>query len=301
MRQVQPMLAGKADPAKLDSLRYPLIASPKVDGIRSIVHGGRLLTRKLEPIPNRNVYADLSKRRLSGLDGELVVGSSTGEGVFSRTTSGLRNHTSVFNYTYWVFDVHNISDAPYSERREVLEGFVAGSTGGEPQIQLLPQQVIYDAQELDLYEIHTMSQGYEGIMLRDPNSPYKYGRSTYREGYLLKLKRFEDSEALIIGFEEEMFNGNVAERNELGRTKRSSAKAGLSGKGTLGKLIVRDLLTGVEFGVGTGFTAAERQKFWDERDVHLNFTVIKYKFFPVGVKDLPRHPVYLGIRMPEDM
>ena len=301
MKQTQPMLAGKADPAKLENLRYPLIASPKVDGIRSIVHGDRLLTRKLEPIPNRNVYAELSKRRLNGLDGELVVGSPTGEGVFSRTTSGLRNHTAVVDYTYWVFDIHNIPGAPYCERRGVLEGFVAGSTGDYPQIQLLPQQVIHNAQDLDAYEIHTMSQGYEGVMLRDPNSPYKYGRSTYREGYLLKLKRFEDSEALVVGFEEEMFNGNVAEKNELGRTKRSSAKAGLFGKGTLGKLIVRDLISGVVFGIGTGFTAAERQKFWDERDVHLNTTVVKYKFFPVGVKDLPRHPVYLGIRMSEDM
>jgi DNA ligase-1 len=48
--------------------------------------------------------------------------------------------------------------------------------------------------------------------------------------------------------------------------------------------------TGVEFNIGTGFTAEDRaKKDW----VGL---IVKYKFFPIGVKDKPRHPVYLGLR-----
>ena len=104
----------------------------------------------------------------------------------------------------------------------------------------------------------------------------------------------------IIGFDEEMFNGNEAQTNELGRTKRSSAKAGLLGKETLGAFRVRDVVSGVEFSVGTGLTAAERQRYWDGRG-HLIGSLVKYKFFPVGVKVAPRHPVFLGFRDRSDL
>ena len=43
-----------------------------------------------------------------------------------------------------------------------------------------------------------------------PNAPYKQGRSTVREGYLLKVKTFLDDEATVVRFEERMHNGNEA-------------------------------------------------------------------------------------------
>jgi DNA ligase-1 len=150
------------------------------------------------------------------------------------------------------------------------------------------------------YEAAKVEEGYEGIILRSPNAPYKFGRSTVREGYLLKVKRFEDSEAEIIGFDEEMFNGNEAQTNELGRTKRSTAAQGLVGKQTLGAFRVRDCVSGVEFSIGTGLTAAERQQFWDRQD-DFRGKILKYKFFAVGVKVAPRHPVFLGMRDARDM
>jgi len=60
------------------------------------------------------------------------------------------------------------------------------------------------------------------------------------------------------------------------------------------------VVTGVEFSIGTGLTALQRGVFWARQDDYLGKTV-KYKFFPVGVKDKPRHPVFLGLRHPEDM
>ena len=50
-----------------------------------------------------------------------------------------------------------------------------------------------------------------------------------REGYLLKVKRFVDGEALVIGVTEPMHNANEAKTNELGRTARSHKKAGHGG------------------------------------------------------------------------
>lgn len=156
-----------------------------------------------------------------------------------------------------------------------------------------------------------IGHGYEGAILRKPGSPYKHGRSTVKEGYLLKLKRFVDGEARVIGVTELMHNGNEATVNELGRTARSHSKAGMVPTGTMGTLIVRDVKTGVEFEIGTGFTAEERASFWpsvirvigktnDNRDIFdagpLTGRLAKYKHFLVGTKDKPRHPVFIGWR-----
>src|SRR5690606_27777905 len=113
------------------------------------------------------------------------------------------------------------------------------------------------------------------------------GRSTAREGHLLKLKRFTDGEAVVIGFEELMHNANEATKDELGYTKRSTHADGKVPMGTLGALKVRDLTTGIEFSIGTGYTAAQRRKLWDARDTLVG-KVVKYKHFEGGVKDAPR-------------
>jgi DNA ligase-1 len=203
-------------------------------------------------------------------------------------------------YTYYVFDLHTHA-RPFHERRQVmLDCLGNGRWGKYPQICLLEQNLLANEDEMLAYEAAKVEEGYEGIILRSPDAPYKYGRSTVNEGYLLKLKRFEDSEAEIIGFEEEMFNGNEAQTNELGRTKRSTAQAGLVGKNTLGAFLVRDVHTGVEFSIGTGLTALERGIFWARQGEYIG-KLVRYKFFPVGVVNKPRHPVFTGFRDSRDL
>lgn len=156
---------------------------------------------------------------------------------------------------------------------------------------------LVDGEHLESYEECCTKHGYEGVMLRAPEGPYKQGRSTAKEGYLLKLKRFEDAEATIVGFEERMHNANEATKDERGYTKRSSHQENKVGTGTLGALIVRGVTAfeGIEFNIGTGFDDEQRQDFWANREAMLGETV-KFKFFEVGVKDAPRHPVFLGFR-----
>lgn len=83
--------------------------------------------------------------------------------------------------------------------------------------------------------------------------------------------------------------------NALGRTERSSVKANKTGKGTLGGFHVYDVVTGIEFRVGSGFTAEQREEFWIHQADIIGCT-IKYKSFSIGVKEKPRHPVFLGFR-----
>lgn len=288
----KPMLATEADVAQL---KFPLFASPKLDGIRASVVGGRLLTRTLKEVPNRYVYGFLSQPIYDGWDGELIIGPPNAKDVYRNTVSGVMSREGVPDFTWYVFDHWGEPTHPWTQRHTRVD------RGG--RIIKLDQHEVRRLDELEELEARVLEEGYEGLILRDPNAPYKFGRSTAKEGYLLKLKRFQDSEAEVLDVIEEMFNGNEAMADNLGRTKRSSAKAGKTGKGRMGALRVRDLKTGVEFELGTGFSSEDKDWWWyewhetDSKPKH----IVKYKFFPVGVKDKPRHPVYLGLRDRRDL
>lgn len=291
----RPTLAVNADISKL---QYPLYASPKLDGIRCSIVNGKALSRTLKPIPNRYISACLSHPVLEGLDGELIIGEPTSKTCYTSSVSGVMRHDGVPRFTYYVFDLHT-AGGPFTDRLAVLRNLTA-TIPGQAYICLLEQTLLTNEEYMLEYEAYCVGAGYEGLILRSPNAPYKFGRSTMKEQYLMKLKRFADSDAQIIGFEEEQFNGNTAEINELGRTKRSTHKSGLVGKKTLGAFKVRDLVTGIVFSIGTGLTAAQRQEYWNNQDKYLG-EFIKYKHFEVGAKIAPRHPVFLGFRDPIDI
>lgn len=291
----KPMLAVNA---VIPKIQYPVYASPKLDGIRAAVVEGRLLSRTLKPIPNKHIYGQLSTPKLNGLDGELIVGSPTSSTCYNESVSNVMAFDKVPDFSYYVFDLHDCKHG-YEDRLRFLHSDVI--RGPLPSfIKILEQNLIHNEDDLMAYEAAKVGEGYEGVIIRSPSALYKFGRSTVNEGALIKLKRYEDSEAEIIGFEEEMFNGNAAETNELGRTKRSTAAAGLSGKATLGAFQVRDLVTGVEFSIGTGLTALERQHFWNRQNEYVG-KLIRYKHFPIGAKDRPRHPVFTGFRDRRDL
>ena len=299
--QFKPMLAGKVDLAKL---KYPAIASPKLDGIRCIIKGGVALSRSLKPIPNRYVQRILGNHNLNGLDGELIVGDATAKDCYNVTQSAIMSADGEPVFTYWIFDYVSSTDGYLSRYYNVpMRGVLNKNiywAKGRCFVQQLSQQYIYDEEKLKSYQESCLEQGFEGVMLRDPNGRYKYGRSTTKEGYLLKLKTFEDSEARIIDFIPMYHNDNVATKNILGYTERSSHQANKQQLDTLGALVVIDINSLVKFEIGTGFSNDQRKSIWDSRG-NLLHSIVKYKYFPVGVKEKPRHPVFLGFRTEEDM
>lgn len=288
-----------ASPVDLARLRLPVIASCKLDGIRALAMDGRAMSRSQKPLPNRFVQAWFSTHRdaLEGLDGELIVGDPTAKDAYNATVSAIMAEDGEPDFAFHVFDYWNL-DAPYVRRLLRLNAEIAG----HPRVCVLPARLIRTADELDAYEAGALEAGYEGVMLRDPQGPYKQGRSSVREGLLLKLKRHSDAEARVVGFEEEMENRNEKVRNELGLSRRSSHQDNKVGKDTLGALVVEGLTAfpGVRFNIGTGLTAQQRARMWRERDALLG-RVARFKFFPIGCKDAPRHPVFAGWRDPIDM
>ena len=298
MTEFKPMLACKADPAKL---RFPLYVQPKLDGIRASVVNGRLVTRTLKAVPNRAIREALSDPAFEGLDGELIVGDPTAPDCYRRTSSFVMAENKTGEpWCFYVFDKHDHPGGFVERYTALLEW--TGTEHPEAVLQIVPTMTAEDAEKLEQLERLIIEEGHEGAILRQPHARYKFGRASKTAGELVKLKRFEDAEAEIIGVYEEQHNGNVAVRNALGRTERSTAQAGKVGKQTLGGFHVRDLESGVEFKVGTGFSAIERATFWANwHNGELSAgTMIRYKSFKIGVKEKPRHPVFLGLRYAAD-
>lgn len=287
----------KGDDADLSRLVFPYMVTPKYDGHRCLIKDGVALTSALKPFPNRYIQGYFSGGNWDGLDGELIVGSPTHEDVFRTTSSGVRKATGEPDFTFYVFDSHQMDAHAVERWRSLAEAHNRGVFEGT-RVALAPMHHIHSSDELLDLEASYLQMGYEGLMLRSPLSPYKHGRATVKENYLLKLKRFVDAEAEIIGFTEQMENTNEKTTNNLGRSQRSSAKAGKVGKRTMGTLLVRGLngeFKGVEFEIGTGFTDELRQNIWDNAASY-DGKVVTYKYQSVGGYDKPRIPVFKGFR-----
>lgn len=315
MTDFKPMLAAKAKPEKI---RYPVYVQAKLDGIRCCIVNGKALTRTLKEVPNREIFTALSRPEFEGLDGELIVGKPTAPDCYRQTSSYVMASDKTGGD--WCFHVFDRWDKP--ARFEARSGtlcalFAAWQYDQEIESNYLdtgrlfrvPSAWARNAQELEAQEAAAIQQGHEGVILRDPYGFYKFGRSSVTGGELLKLKRFDDFEAIVVGVYEELHNGNEAVTNALGRTERSTIQANKTGKGRLGGLILQGFTNGefpgVQFRCGTGFSAAERENLWqayladpDKRPVG---HVAKIKYFPVGAKDKPRFPTFLGWRDQRDM
>lgn len=300
----KPMLAGKC--TDVVSLRFPVLASKKLDGVRCLVQDGQLVSRTLKPIPNKNIQAKF-KGLPEGTDGELIIGDPRASDCYRKTVSVVMSDDKPTDFYggeevyFYIFDTFAESGVPFVARAKKTAETAFDFYKAD--VTYVENVRINNADELAALEEAWLAEGYEGVMLRDPAGPYKQGRSSESQGWLLKLKQFDDSEAIVIGYEEENENTNTAVTNALGRTERSTAKAGMVGKGTLGKFVVRGVsqpYLEIEFGVGGGFTAAMRKEFWEQRDELLG-KILKFKYFASGSKERPRFPVFLGWRDERDM
>lgn len=266
-----PLLASNAD---ISLLHFPLYGSPKIDGIRAVIRDGVVYARSGKPLPN--AYVQKTFGHLHGYDGELVVGSAVAPDCFCQSQSGIMSKKGEPNCTFFVFDWWTLAKFPYSIRFSMQV-----NVNLPKNVHILEQTYLHNLAELDAFEASCLEQGFEGVMLRKPSACYKFGRSTVKEGILLKVKRFSDGEGEILGLEEQ--------HNKQGQTNN-----------TLGALRVRCLESGEIFYLGTGFSSEERQDLWQQGQA-LNGRYVRFKHFFVGAKEKPRFPVFAGLRHECDM
>lgn len=311
---IRPMLAATIDPLVdkevFKKLRFPMLGSPKLDGIRALADKS-LYSRSGKLLPSNQAQTMFG--HLIGLDGELIIGNPTDVNVYNTTQSHImsvnkpalivhkdpleitKNYTpktAIANISYhlfdrWQYQGEDIKKMLYYRRLELLPK--------DLYLKPVPHIQIGDLDGLLQFENKCLTEGYEGIMLNDPYGVYKEGRSTFNEGYLYKLKRFSEFETEVVALEEQYTNMNEKVRDELGYAERSTKMANLLPANTLGNLIVKYGKDVISVGCGC-MTHAERKMYWDDPSKIIMKTIV-VRHFQVGLDGyMPRFPRFVGFR-----
>lgn len=283
-----------------NGIQMPLLASPKIDGIRFTAVNGEAQSRSGKRLPNEWFQSLFKDGQLDGLDGEVVVGldpscTDTANGtLFNRTQSAIMSRAGDPVISLHVFDDITNSGLQFQARTAHAAARVSRFDPQGLVVQYVEHKRLNSPDEVVAYEEEALLAGYEGIMLRHPLAPYKFGRSTLKQQGLIKVKRFVDDEATVIGFEPLERNTNPITRDAFGLAKRSSHKAGKIADNLLGKLLVRHSKYG-EFAVGSGFDVATRELIWNNKADYL-YRLATFKYQPHGTMDAPRAPIFKGFR-----
>ncbi|GGL99899.1 ATP-dependent DNA ligase [Nakamurella endophytica] len=197
---VRPMLAASAaDPsAALLRTGVPAVADAKLDGIRVQVHrdGGtvRLYTRTLDDITDRlpevvDAVLALPTRDLV-LDGEVVGLRPDGrplpfQVIASRTATSVdvaagrdRTPLRLFAFDLLRLDGRDLLDEPLEARVALLADLL-------PADEVVPRRSVGSADELAAVFADVVAQGYEGLVVKNPQAPYAAGR---RDAAWVKVK-----------------------------------------------------------------------------------------------------------------
>lgn len=291
----KPQLASEISKLQIP-VTFDKLGSTKLDGIRLATWRGQPLTRSLKLIPNKHVQYLM--RLVPYKDGELIVGPPNAADVYRKTFSGVMSIEGTPDFTYYIFDDLTDFSLTFEQRLNKLADIESKLPSW---CKVLPQNRIKDQTDLDSMYAGCLELGYEGVMLRNPDSMYKFGRCTVNSQDSLKVKPFQDAEAEILAVYEAEENLNEAFTNELGYTDRSTHAENKAGKGMAGGFIVRDLVTGVQFRCAPGsLSHYQREVVWKYQHM-MPGKILTYRFMPLGVKDKPRHPRFLKWRSPLDM
>lgn len=286
--------------------RFPLLASVKMDGRRCLIHKGQLLSRTMKRQPNLNLPKHLagiikhSKERGLTLDGELYAHNLP----FGELESILKGHDTFIpsSIAFHCFDVLRTEDWGAPTMHFAVRASWTMLLPDLPNLVKVPHALIEDEVQLQQAYEAAIADGYEGLILRNPNGLYKHGRATVNEGIIFKMKAFETADAKVVGWKEQQKLKSDIERttNEMGKLAKTYKEEDFEPANTMGALIVVDE-RGREFslGWGRGWTHAMRQKLWRTRH-NLLGQWVEFRYMVAGEKDVPRMPQLLRFREAKD-
>lgn len=299
----RPMLAEVIAPNQLDQLRFPVLASRKYDGIRCLLHPEfGAVSRSFKDIPNHVIRTNLNSLSVDCLDGEILIFIiDEGQRVYlpynpiqSIVMSGDFSLPLNHEIEYVVFDDFTYPNDPYITRQQkMLNKITDLHTEGNTYVRPVIQHLCHNPKEVTAFYSQELEEGHEGIMIRGLDSPYKSGRGTLREQFMLKMKPVHQDEGIITDAVPLESNENLAQQDIFGLTKRSSAKAGKVQKELLGAFLVDTTQWGV-VRLGSGFTAAQRAKYWKDRE-SLKGRKVRFKYQAIGIQDKPRFPRFVKL------
>ncbi len=242
---------------QVDVAQY--LVSEKLDGVRAIWDGQTLRFRSGKTINAPAWFLDgLPKRPL---DGELWMGRGTFERVAGIVRREIPDDAEWRQVRYMIFELPG-APGTFAERAERIRDTV--KQANVPWLGEIEQFRVVDRNSLQKRMKEVVKAGGEGLMLHRADALYETGRSDT----LLKMKPWEDAEAVVIG-------------HLPGKGKHA---------GTMGALRVR-AEDGREFSLGSGFTDQQR------RDPPPLGTTVTYRYHDLTRKGLPRFTSFLRVRV----
>lgn len=226
-KQASPLMLANVfgDVTTLDYSDYWV--SEKYDGIRAYWDGGQLLTRSGNRIHAPHWF--VAGWPHEPLDGELWMGRGQFEAVSATVRDDQPDDAAWRKVRFLVFDLPQ-STGPFTQRLQALNALLLKLS--IPWVESVPQAKVADRSALEQKLSQIVVSGGEGVMLHRGSSWYR----AERNDDLLKLKRYADAEARVIG-------------HSSGNGKYT---------GMLGALQV-ERPDGLKFHLGTGFTDEQRR------------------------------------------
>jgi DNA ligase-1 len=292
------MLAVDADMSKV---KYPVMVFPKIDGVRGLIRDGQLLGRSLKQHKNLFNSAMFGNSTLDGLDGELaIVRQSKSASLCRDTTSAINRIKGEPELTLHCFDylTDDTVNLPYLERYNIMWRLVDARPC---HVQVIPFLMCQNEEAVMKLYTQYIEEGYEGVVLRDPEAIHKNGRSTKSQAGYLRIKPCGDAEGIVVRLDEAQTNNNEQTLNELGRHVRSSHKANKVGSGKIGALWLTPIKGGEEFKVGAGCMSHEDREYYFNNPSEINGRIVKFKYFDHGAKDAYRHARFFCFRAESDI
>ena len=316
MSKFKPMLAPN-EKVNLDEVKYPVLASYKLDGIRCLFIKGEMLSRSLKPIQNKQLrekfqsLIEWSKETGCILDGEIYSPELSFQEITRYVMTkdfndpkSIKKHGEALtipeHLKFHAFDIINDDDfdKEFSLRQVALELVIGSNVISRTSVKV-KQVEVKSKKEVEDYFSKALEDGEEGLILKDPNGKYKTGRGTLKEGLIYKVKPFVTFDAKILAVVQTTEVDPNAEKkiNELGRSVTSKKKGDRVLIDRASAFVVD--YEGLEVKPVLAMTNEEKDEIWANRESYIGKT-IEYKGMLVGAKDVPRHPVVLRFRKDKD-
>lgn len=314
-----------------NDVAYPKIATIKFDGVYALNLKGKLLGRSLKPLKNKWITEKLSQDKFAGLVGELINAKMGvgGDDPLRMNRQDLYNNTNSstgtivkedWDFIWVLFDyvgdgTKAYCETPYNLRmRDLIEKLSGMHNSMEIAIHnidgieydeflvdgmtflVAAPFVVEDAEQAEATYERLIEAGHEGMILREIEGIFKFGRATKKTQEKVRFKPSGDSEIIITSIEPMYENQNEAKINELGYTERSSHQENKVQLDMVGALIGIDINSGEEVKIGAGkLTHDERTEVWKNQKKYVG-RLAKYRFMATGIKTKPRHPRWIGWR-----
>jgi len=195
----EPMLAHKFIDYK-DSIKYPMLVSTKLDGCRMVAQKNGLWTRNGKPYVSCPHISKILKPLFEAhpnwvIDGEIYSHDVPFEEVVSLVKRSKPDEVDLEMSSrlvqYWIFDgVVDNKSLGFKDRFKLIKDEIIKTCRNQPNLKFVEAVEVNSHAEMEKKHDEFVAQGFEGLMLRVPNSEYENKRSKN----LLKFKRFMDEE-----------------------------------------------------------------------------------------------------------